>query len=94
MSNGAPLTPPRRVENATAYGPGASQRISASSLIGDQFSRGGQLGPAAAQLPAQLAAAELLEDLAHARRLGHAQLGQVGSGHLEPHAAQPHEPVA
>ena len=52
VSNGASLTPPRRVENATAYGPGASQRISVTSLSGDQLLCGREFGFAALELAA------------------------------------------
>ena len=94
VSNGASLTPPRRVENATAYGPGASQRRAEASLVGDQLPRGGELGLAAVELAAQLAAAELLEDLPHPRRLGEAELREVVAVDLETDVAQPREPVA
>jgi len=67
VSNGASLTPPRRVEKPTEYGPGASQRMRPSSLVGDQLPGGGELRLAAVELAAELAAAELLEDLPHPR---------------------------
>src|SRR5436305_1197641 len=67
VSKGVSLTPPTRVQNATAYGPGASQRISCRSLT-DQLSRRRQLRLAAVELAAQPAAAELLQHLAHPPR--------------------------
>src|SRR5581483_5960560 len=86
-------TPPRLVEKATAYGPGASQRIRSRSLIGDQLPRGIQLRLAAVEPAAQLAAAELLEHLPHARRLGQAELREVAAVELEPDVAEAGEPV-
>ena len=93
MSNGASLTPPTRVEKAARYGPGASQRISGRSAIGDQLARGGQLRLAPVELAAQLAAAQLVEHLPHPRRLAEAEIGEIGAGDLEADVAQAREVV-
>src|SRR5712692_8396864 len=82
VSNGASLIPPTRVENAAAYGPGVSHRISARSAT-DQLARGGQFRLAAVEVAAELAAAELVEHLPHLRRLRETELREVGAVDVE-----------
>ena len=90
MSNGASLTPPTRVENAAAYGPGASHRRSGRSLT-DQVPRRRQLGLAPIELASELPAAELGQDLPHPRRLGEAELREVVAVDVEADAAESRE---
>src|SRR5581483_10771689 len=92
VSYGASLTPPRRVEKATSYGPGALQRSSGSSPT-DQLPRGGELGLAAVEVAPELPPPQLVEHLPHPRRLGQPELGEVGTGDVQSHVAQTREVV-
>ena len=81
-SKGPSLTPPRRVEKTTSHRAPPSGTQGASRAL-DQLPRGGELGVPPVELAVQLAAAKLVENLPHARRLGEAEVGHVGACDLE-----------
>ena len=62
-------------------------------MLSTSSRRGGELGVAPVELAVQLAAAELGEDLPHARRLAETELRHVGAGDLEPDSGQAREVV-
>ncbi len=59
----------------------------------DQVAGRGELGLASVEEAVELAPAELAQNLAHAWRLAHAELGEVGTADLEPDLAQSLEVV-
>ena len=67
-SNGPSLTPPRRVEKTTSYGPAPPSRRPERSCPLDELPRSCELRLPAVELAVQLPASQLGEDLPHSRR--------------------------